>query len=401
MGDPVQSPLVRAQPLIALIYRAAVDPMLWKQFLERLSESLGGPKIGMNLELPGAPIRQMAFEIGSEYAGVFSDYAARRALPWPIDSIIDAAHFVPGAEMFPDAELPNTPFYRDYMAPQGLVPVGPIGYVFGSDGERPLGAIGIYRRQGGRAIDDADVEMLNLLAPHLDQAYTIHCELVDSARSRNAIAEVMDRFPIGVILLNAASEVVATNRAAGEILAARDGFNITNGVLRATQLRNDQDFAELLSKVVRDREAPRPSQAVTIERPSERRPYEICVSGLVGASDSGNSRNSVAVVFISDPETQQLRMPELLAALYGLTLAEAELAALLCHGETLDEAAEIRGVSRHTARSQLKSVFVKAGVSRQSELVGLLLTSVAGLSAQEDAPKPTEQFASRRSHGVS
>jgi DNA-binding CsgD family transcriptional regulator len=67
----------------------------------------------------------------------------------------------------------------------------------------------------------------------------------------------------------------------------------------------------------------------------------------------------------------------LVAGLLDLTQAEARLAHALAGGLSLAASAAQAGVRPSTARTQLKSIFVKAGLSRQSELVGLL----AGLAA--------------------
>jgi len=56
----------------------------------------------------------------------------------------------------------------------------------------------------------------------------------------------------------------------------------------------------------------------------------------------------------------------------GLTLGEARVAALVGFGLPPREAASRLGIAEETARNVLKRVFSKVGVSRQSELVGLL-----------------------------
>ncbi len=58
---------------------------------------------------------------------------------------------------------------------------------------------------------------------------------------------------------------------------------------------------------------------------------------------------------------------------FCLTPAEAQIALGIADGETLAAVAEARGVSVSTARTQLKSVFVKTGTHRQAELVALLV----------------------------
>lgn len=57
---------------------------------------------------------------------------------------------------------------------------------------------------------------------------------------------------------------------------------------------------------------------------------------------------------------------------YSLTPAEARLAFSIASGETLQVIAGRHGVSLHTVRNQLKSVFSKTGVTRQVELVLLI-----------------------------
>ena len=56
----------------------------------------------------------------------------------------------------------------------------------------------------------------------------------------------------------------------------------------------------------------------------------------------------------------------------GLSRAETALASLLATGLSPKQAAEQLGVTYETARTQLKAVFAKTGVHRQSELVALL-----------------------------
>jgi len=62
----------------------------------------------------------------------------------------------------------------------------------------------------------------------------------------------------------------------------------------------------------------------------------------------------------------------LLQGLFDLTAAEARLARALASGQTLTEAATQFGLQTASLRTQLKGVFAKTGLSRQSDLVGLL-----------------------------
>jgi len=64
--------------------------------------------------------------------------------------------------------------------------------------------------------------------------------------------------------------------------------------------------------------------------------------------------------------------PALVRDVFGLTLGEARVAALVGSGVALEDTAARLGVGKETVRTMLKSVFRKLGVSRQAELVALL-----------------------------
>ena len=63
---------------------------------------------------------------------------------------------------------------------------------------------------------------------------------------------------------------------------------------------------------------------------------------------------------------------ELVQSLFDLTVAEAQVARCLAAGDTLEEIASTRGVSRNTVRTQVRGVLEKTGCRRQTEVVALL-----------------------------
>jgi DNA-binding CsgD family transcriptional regulator len=67
-------------------------------------------------------------------------------------------------------------------------------------------------------------------------------------------------------------------------------------------------------------------------------------------------------------------------AMYGLTAAQAQLAALIAEGCDLSVAAEKLGVSINTVRTHLQRMFERTGVHSQSALVGLLLSAEAPIT---------------------
>lgn len=88
---------------------------------------------------------------------------------------------------------------------------------------------------------------------------------------------------------------------------------------------------------------------------------------------------------IADPARTHVAPERLLRDLYGLTPAESRLAMSLAHGRSLTAAAAEAGITRHTAHTQLASVFAKTGASTQLELVRLLHRGPAAVRPYEDS----------------
>jgi DNA-binding CsgD family transcriptional regulator/PAS domain-containing protein len=79
-----------------------------------------------------------------------------------------------------------------------------------------------------------------------------------------------------------------------------------------------------------------------------------------------------AIFLLTDLTSEARPDVALLCALFGLTAAEARVAAEIASGAGIDAAAARLNVSRETARSHLRIVFDKTGKRRQAELASLL-----------------------------
>ncbi len=90
----------------------------------------------------------------------------------------------------------------------------------------------------------------------------------------------------------------------------------------------------------------------------------------------GVSRDALApcraVVLLRDLEQGATPSEAAVRSVFGLTAAEARLTTLLVNGHTLADAADHLNIARDTARNQLKAIFSKTGVNRQTALVSLV-----------------------------
>ena len=107
-------------------------------------------------------------------------------------------------------------------------------------------------------------------------------------------------------------------------------------------------------------------------------PAASVVARLGGAGRGTSLSGAVALVFPAPDAASRLWLG--VQQSFGLTEAEVRLARKLREGLSLQQAADNLGVKINTVRNQLRAIFDKMGLQRQSELVRTLteLSAVAG-----------------------
>ena len=85
------------------------------------------------------------------------------------------------------------------------------------------------------------------------------------------------------------------------------------------------------------------------------------------------SEQAIVMVFVADPSAGVFQPGVHVAAMFGLTPAEAALANELLSSDDLVRIAERSNRSVHTVRTHLARLMVKTGTTRQSEMVRTLL----------------------------
>lgn len=241
---------------------------------------------------------------------------------------------------------------------------------------------GLWRYEGRQPFQEQERQGCRFLVPSLERAISIFMRCAKTLRERAVYMTVVDQVGVGVALVDAQGVVMTTNAIGREILDAGDGLKIADGVLIARDPRLTRILHENIraSAEAQTLTQPEPGRPIAIERPASTLPLTAIVYPGPNASPALAPLRRTAVVVLRDPDRRAAVSSHVVAQLFGLTPAEATLAAQISQGATLDEAAQQLGVRRNTARSQLQSIFQKTGANRQSELVRMILSSVATLA---------------------
>lgn len=203
---------------------------------------------------------------------------------------------------------------------------------------------------------------------------------------------------VGLLLLAADGAVVGWNAAGKSLLRGKLGADDAAGrplfspanheaLVEARRRLGETGAAQVIVRLVQaEDEDPRFAYVGPIEA--------LPATLRQGVEGREAPRAKVAVIFPAPENTDRLWMT--VRASFGLTAAETRLAARLKAGRTLKEAADDLGVSLNTVRNQLRAVFDKMGLNRQSELVRAL----AQLSALSNSIQPEPAIVSASEAGA-
>ncbi len=365
--------------VVALIYRATTEHEHWRSVLERIGRTLGAGLAAVHVHAE-ARDAEPATTVGSwgrpATPGLrdYESYYATRNV-W----LLHGAHLLkPGAiltgeDMCPDEILLRSDFYNEFLRPLDVR--YSIRAVLTGDPE-PLSYFSAGRPHRAGPFGEAHRGILRVVTPHLIQAIRIQSRLEAIQAGRHAASGTLERLPLAVIFLDRLCRVVEMNSTARRIVEAGDGLRLEHGVLVAFCTRAEVQLQRMIfgAAAVDSGRFLQHGGALSLPRPEGRRPLSAMVAptGVTGVFPA--SRSARVVVLIEEPERKPATpLPEFTKD-YGLSPAEAGLAARLVGGMSLRQAAVVLGIRDNTARSHLKRVFAKTGARRQSDLVRRVLT---------------------------
>ena len=182
-----------------------------------------------------------------------------------------------------------------------------------------------------------------------------------SAGERCLARSVIDLLGPAVFVLGGDGKVKLANRLAWDLVAARRGLVVCQGVLVADWADETQRVRDALRRL----RAPPHETVLTLPRHACQQPLNLRFVRLSVADDS-------CAVLVTDPTAETGVGHRALQGWFGLTRREAEVAAVLGDGLTVTEAAQSLGITRGTATTHQKHIYSKLGINSQVQLVHLM-----------------------------
>lgn len=241
---------------------------------------------------------------------------------------------------------------------------------------------GFLRQPGQTKIDHEMLGIMAILNNHYCRAMTVQTRLDKLEQALIQSSNMLDLIDFGVVFYGKQANPVFVNAAAQRIFNENDGITLDSAEgLKFLDAKANQTFRDMVIALYHPKlpMSAKSGGTVMIPRVSRSKPYSAMLVPMQDEKIAG-IESVAAAIFLFDPNVRKTTAIDLFVSSYELSRSEAELAHGLALGDSLEQAAERRGVSRNTAKTQLQSIFEKTETNRQSELVSLLLRSVAGIN---------------------
>lgn len=346
---------------LGLVYDAALDPSRWSEVLEMLVDLAGASFGSFSLELAEGGGTGLSVRLDPV---IFERYLSisNMTAPLKLGPEFGTGRFVTDRDMAPRETLTASAYYREYLEPSRINSIA-AAVLWRGDGLKCC--VSLDRSPALDEFDAGHLKALHYLAPHLVRAIGISAKLGDAA-----VNGALARLPHPVFLLDSDSRIVFANPDGEAVLSARDGLMLVRGRLVPSQ----SSAAKLSGAVGRAADPFGIGAALRLERPSGRRSLAVLIAPLrKRGGDWLEAKRAQVMVIATDPERSPAPSQGHLVQLYGFTPTEAAICSKIVRGSTLAEIAEQRCISLRTARVHLGHILAKCDVSRQAELVRLVM----------------------------
>jgi DNA-binding CsgD family transcriptional regulator/PAS domain-containing protein len=369
----VASELIELSSVVADIYDAAIDPALWQRALASICNYVGGSMAALLWHDSAAQQAQVMhiFNDDPGYTKLYFEKYLTMNPFFPAAGFVEAGVVHTQREIMPQTELEQTRFYKEWIAPQGIVDAVSVNLEVGITRSS---MINIRTDASYGVVDQKMKKRLALLVPHLQRAVMIGRLFDQSEASERALITTLDHVEAAVFLVGVDGAIAFANEPARKMLDERMFVDARDNVLHAIADDSDRILRDVFIAAANgDASVGVRGVAVPLTTSSEERWFAHVLPLTSGRRlQAGQANHAVAAIFIR--KTAPNAPPPLvsIAKLYKLTTSEVRVLDAVLKTNGVKAIAETLGLSQATVKTHLHNVFRKTGTKRQGDLVKLV-----------------------------
>jgi DNA-binding CsgD family transcriptional regulator len=349
--------------VIDQLYEAATTPRLMQPALEDLCRWLQCDSFHL-IGWDEARHEPTINVVSAKLAGAEVDYSRYFHLIDPRRPYVEKAQegrIYACQDVFDKRYVSGSEFYQDFLqkydARYGM------GTCLHKDGATYIN-LALNRTQAQGSFTADHMSMASRVSPHLRRAMKAAIRLDSVFAALECGNRALDALAQAVLLVDASLRIKAANGLAIEALGLAELMRDVAGYLMRGRSCS-MDLAELVREVVRSGRAE--SRVACYKQGEGFAKNQITVTKM-----SGRGLSQYYLVSMKSIEAHKPLPARHLAGLYGLTPAEAALAAFVSGGGSVPRYAAERGISLATARTHMRRILEKTGVQGLQSLVAVL-----------------------------
>ena len=364
--------------ILALLHEATLDDAHWPATAALIDEACGaagnelvvaeGPPGGATIVFAGLYYRgQRHEELERDY---FQNYYPRDERVPRIQPLPDS-RLVHVTDLYTDRELKTSPTYNEVLLRS--IAQNSLNVRLDALGESFLfWLIANPVEPGGWGSDQ--IKMIEHLLPHLRHFVRVRQALVNAEALGASLPMLLDNTRIGATQLDRLGRIVAANDRARAILLQGDGLFDRGGFLRARLPADNARLKKLLTRALPALGGEVAAGSMTVRR-SPHLPRLVLQVNPVTVRQMDLSPGRVAVlVLVVDPVGQPRIDADLVAEALDLTVSESRVAVSLAEGKTVQDIVAETRRQESTVRTLIRRIYDKHGITRQADLVRLVLS---------------------------
>ena len=366
------------QRILASLYDAMLDDTRWPATSALLDEACGltgnallvgeGPKDDIQNLFVGLYYRgHRRTDLEREYLEVY--HPINEAIPRQLQ--LPEGHLVHIKDLYTSEELKTSRAYNEALL-RGKYQNGLNALLEGPGGSHVTWSLADPVASDGWG--SSRIAMVRRLLPHIRQFVRVRQALVRAEAHDTTVTALLDNRRIGVLHLDRRGRIMAVNDRARLILRHDDGLSDRDGVLRASLPDDQLRLERLLGVALPTSDATAVSGSMLLHRSSLLPPFVVHVKPVSAPQPNYGARHVAALLLIVEPGRPHRISPEWVATALGLTPAESRVAVWLAEGKSVQEMAEATGHTRDAIYWLLKQIYQKRHISRQADLVRLVLS---------------------------
>ena len=368
--------------VLATLHEATIDDAHWPSASALIDDALGATGNGLVVGEGSGD------DVCIFFAGIYQRGQRRQDLErdyfhhyYSLDERLPRLRQLPDSrlanvtDLFAEAELKTSPVYNEWLRRCGARS-GLSTRLDGPAGSRILWTLGDPVE--GNSWGSAQVAMIQGLLPHIRQFVRVRHALAGAEVLGTTLSALLDNPRLGIIHLDWRGRIGEANDRARDLLRHGDGLHDRDGSLGAWLSKDHARLERLVRRALVTSGGQVPSGgSMAVRRAPGLLPLSVHVTPVSTHQTDFGRWPVAALVLVVDPSSRPQVDAGLVAEALGLTPGQSEVAALLAAGSSVRDIAEATGRQVNAVHKHLKQTYKRLGISRQAELVRLVLSRTA------------------------